>query len=44
MPTGLSANTTYYAKNITTNTFEVAATPGGTSIPEVGSLLLVRCA
>lgn len=32
LPTGLTASTIYFAKNVTTNTFEVAATPGGASI------------
>jgi hypothetical protein len=37
MPGGITAGTTYYVKNRTTNTFEVAATPGGASINTTGS-------
>lgn len=32
LPTGLSANTTYYVRDSTTNTFKLAATSGGTAI------------
>lgn len=31
-PTGLSLNTVYYTRSVATNTFQVALTPGGTSI------------
>jgi hypothetical protein len=31
-PTGLTFGTTYYARDITTNTFKVSATPGGAAI------------
>jgi hypothetical protein len=37
LPTGLVAGTTYYVKNPAANTFEVAATPGGTSIATTGA-------
>lgn len=37
LPTGLTAGTTYYVVNKTANTFELAATPGGTSIVTSGS-------
>lgn len=37
LPTGLSAATTYYVINPTTNTFQVAATPGGTAINTSGT-------
>lgn len=37
LPTGLIAGTTYYKKTITTNTFQVSATPGGASINTSGS-------
>jgi len=39
LPTGLSANTTYYvsATNLTTTSFQVSATPGGSSIATSGS-------
>lgn len=37
LPTGLSAGTTYYVKRINATTFNVAATPGGTSITTTGS-------
>jgi len=33
MPTGLSANTTYYVTNTTGTTFNLAATPGGSPLP-----------
>lgn len=32
LPTGLSADTIYYVRDATTNTFKLAATPGGTAI------------
>lgn len=37
LPTGLIAGTTYYKKTITTDTFQVSATPGGSSINTSGS-------
>jgi hypothetical protein len=37
LPTGLSIYTTYYVINPTTNTFQVAATPGGAAINTSGS-------
>lgn len=37
LPTGLSANTTYYVVNATTNTFQVSATVGGAAINTSGS-------
>jgi microcystin-dependent protein len=39
LPTGLTAGTTYYVvgSSITTNTFQVSATPGGTAINTTGS-------
>lgn len=37
LPTGLAGNTTYYVKNATTDTFELAASPGGASIATSGS-------
>jgi hypothetical protein len=37
LPTGITAGTTYYVKNPTASTFEVAATPGGTSITTTGT-------
>jgi hypothetical protein len=37
LPTGLTANTWYYVKNPTTNTYELSATPGGASINTTGS-------
>lgn len=37
LPTGLAVGTTYYVKNITTDTFEVAATVDGASIATSGS-------
>jgi len=35
--TGLSPNTVYYARNVTANTYELSATPGGASINTSGS-------
>lgn len=32
LPTGLTANTVYYTKNVATNTYQLSATPGGTAI------------
>lgn len=32
LPTGISANTTYYVRDATTHTFKLAATAGGTAI------------
>jgi microcystin-dependent protein len=37
LPTGLAANTLYYVKSSTTNTFRVAATRGGADINTTGS-------
>jgi microcystin-dependent protein len=37
LPTGLTADTTYYIINKTANTFQLAATPGGTAINTSGS-------
>lgn len=37
LPTGLVAGTTYYLRNVTTNTFELSATVGGASITTSGS-------
>lgn len=37
LPTGLSVNTVYYAKYVSATTFNLAATPGGTSINTSGS-------
>jgi hypothetical protein len=37
LPTGLAANTVYYASPVTANTFNVAATPGGTLINTSGT-------
>ncbi|MBF0171741.1 MAG: hypothetical protein HQK87_11780, partial [Nitrospinae bacterium] len=37
LPTGLTAGTTYYIKSPTTNTYNVAETPGGTAIDTSGS-------
>lgn len=37
LPTGLTAGTTYYVRNPTTNTFELSATSGGASITTSGS-------
>lgn len=37
LPTGLSINTVYYVKYIDANSFNLAATPGGTSINTTGS-------
>ena len=37
LPTGLSVNTDYYVKSATTNTFRLAATPGGADINTSGS-------
>lgn len=37
LPTGLLADTTYYVRNPTTDTFKVAATPGGVSINTSGT-------
>lgn len=32
LPAGLSASTNYYVRDVTTNTFKVSATPGGTEV------------
>jgi hypothetical protein len=32
LPTGLAASTNYYLRDVTTNTFKVATTPGGTAV------------
>ncbi len=37
LPTGLVPGTTYYVKTVTTNTFELAATQGGSSITTSGT-------
>lgn len=37
LPTGLVAGTTYYVINPTTNTFQVAATPGGSAVNTSGT-------
>lgn len=37
LPTGITAGVTYYARDITADTFRVAATPGGTAINTSGS-------
>lgn len=37
LPTGLVAGTTYYLKSVTTDTFRLAATPGGSDINTSGS-------
>jgi hypothetical protein len=37
LPTGLTAGTTYYVRNPTTNTFEVSLTSGGASIATSGT-------
>lgn len=37
LPTGLSANTTYYVINKTSTTFQVATTPGGSAINITGN-------
>jgi hypothetical protein len=37
LPTGLAAGTTYFVRNVATNTFEVSATSGGASINTTGS-------
>lgn len=37
LPTGLVAGTTYYLKSVTTDTFRLAATPGGADINTTGS-------
>lgn len=37
LPTGITAGTTYYVKNKTANDFEIASSPGGTSINFTGS-------
>ena len=37
LPTGIVAGTTYYAKNVTANNFQVAATVGGAAITTSGS-------
>lgn len=37
LPTGLTAGTTYYLKSVTTDTFRLAATPGGSDINTTGS-------
>lgn len=40
-PTGLSANTTYFVRDATTDTFKVAATSGGTAIDITADAALV---
>ena len=37
LPSGLTAGTTYYLKSVTTDTFRLAATPGGSDITTYGS-------
>jgi hypothetical protein len=37
LPTGITAGTTYYLKSVTTDTFRLAATPGGADINTSGS-------
>lgn len=37
LPTGIVAGSTYYLKNVTADTFELSATPGGASINTSGS-------
>lgn len=37
LPTGLTAGTTYYVSSVTTNTFQVTATIGGSAINTTGS-------
>lgn len=37
LPTGIVAGTTYFVKTVTANTFEIAATTGGTSINFTGA-------
>lgn len=37
LPTGLTAGTTYYTRNVAANTFEVSATVGGASINTTGT-------
>jgi hypothetical protein len=37
LPTGITAGTTYYLKSVTTDTFRLAATPGGSDINTSGS-------
>jgi len=37
LPTGIGASIKYFVKNVTTNTFELSATPGGTSITTSGT-------
>lgn len=37
LPTGLTAGTTYYVVNPATNTFQLAATPGGSAITTTGT-------
>lgn len=37
LPTGLTAGTIYYVKYVNANTFNLAATPGGTAITTTGS-------
>ncbi len=37
LPTGLAEGTTYYARGVTLNTFELAAAPGGASIATSGT-------
>jgi microcystin-dependent protein len=37
LPTGINVGTTYYIVNKTTNTFEIAASPGGSSINTSGT-------
>lgn len=42
VPAGLVANTTYFARTITTNTFQVAATAGGAAIAITADSTLVQ--
>lgn len=37
LPTGVTAGTTYYVQSVTTNTFTIAATPGGSAIATTGT-------
>lgn len=37
LPTGITAGTTYYTSSVTTNTFQISATPGGSAINTSGS-------
>ena len=37
LPTGITAGTEYYTKNVGTNTFQISATPGGAAINTSGT-------